>query len=163
MAIIQLPKQVGDIQEAQLLKEDYYTMRIVDEPEIKPNAQLRAKEEGKPYSEEKCGHNLVLKLRIEHEDPMIHGRMFTKWLPLPGENDADRIVPSTGQSVLDSKLETLRKYAEAFSGQVIDESSDQLSFETGQRAALFVSTGENFQSGEPESQLDFNKEPRPVL
>lgn len=163
MAIIQLPKAVGDIQEARLLDEDYYTMRIVEEPEVKPNANLRNKEEGKNYDEEKCGYNLVLKLRIEHEDPMINGRFFTKWLSLPGDNDAGKIIPSTGQSVLDSKLENLKKYAEAFSGQVVAEDADSLSFEVGQRAALFVSTGANFQTGEPESQLDFNKEPRPVL
>ena len=163
MAIIQLPKAIGDIQEAQLMAEDYYTMRITQEPTIEPNRELKNKEEGKPCDESKCGHNLILKLRVEHEDPMLNGRFFTKYLPLPKEGDESNIIPSTGQSVLDSKLETLRKYYEAFSGQLADDNMDQLSFEAGQRAALYVSTGSNFRTGEAESQLDFNKEPKPIL
>ena len=163
MAIIQLPKAVGEIQEATLMSEDYYTFRIVDEPEILPNANLRAQEAGEPYNAEKAGHNLVLNVRVEHEDPMVNGRMFTKYLPMPKDGDENRIVPTTGQTMLDWKLEKLKQHSEAFAGRVIADDEDSLSFEVGSRAALYISTGSNFKTGEPESQLDFNKEPRPVL
>lgn len=163
MTIINLPKAIGDIQEAQLLPEDYYVMKITQEPTIEPNAEMKKQEAGESFNEDKAGHNLVLRLRVEHDDPMINGRQFTKWLSLPKEGDESRVIESTGQTIQDFKLEQLSKWYEALSGQVADPSMESLSFEVGQRCAVHVETGEDFRTHEAVSQINFNKDPKPVL
>ena len=99
-----LTKSVSDVQEAPLLREDWYVMRIVEEPTMESNGALKEYMKGRGLSEpktasqedvtrflamameddkaaEKIGLNLVLKLRVQSDDPASNGRLFRKYLP----------------------------------------------------------------------------------
>jgi hypothetical protein len=162
MTVLNLPKTFGEVQEASLLNEDWYLMRVVEEPKVEPNAQNRAQAKGEPHDPEKVGHNFVIKLKIEADDPMINGRPFTKYLSLPNDHDSSRFHPLTGQDMVDWKLEQIRKWGEAFAGQPIADDSAEISVAEGDRAYIFVSTAPDFRSGEDRNELDMNKDPKPV-
>jgi hypothetical protein len=162
MTVLNLPKTLGEVQEARLLDEDWYLMRVVEEPKIEPNAHNRAQMKGEQYDPEKVGHNFILKLKIESEEPMINGRAFTKYLSLPNEHDDSRSHALTGQSMTDWKLEQIKKYAEAFSGNLLDDSTDEIVINEGDRAYIYVSTAPDNRTGDDRNELDMNKDPKPV-
>lgn len=134
MAIFSLDKNFEDVQEAQLLPEDWYVMEILEEPQQAPN---KAMKEGGPQAD-KAGYNIVLRLRTVSEVPEYSGRVLTVWLSLP--NDSDKGEYIQGQSKEDWKLERIAKVAAAFKG--LDNwkelEGDEISLEKGMQARFYI-------------------------
>jgi hypothetical protein len=149
-------KSANDIQGAVLLEEGFYLMRIVSEPEILPN---RKKKDGMS-EEDGAGDNLVLKLRIQSDDPVENGRAFTKYLPMPKESDANDYDRFTGQPALDKKMERIVAWVEAFGGTV-----DEDEFDLASGAEAYVWVCQRAGQGEGAgliNDLDFESLPKPV-
>lgn len=150
MPTFDMNKDAGDIQEAEIMPEDWYTFEIADEPEQVANAHMKALSDGKAnlpnYSnpgapgpdadETRAGYNILLKLKVVNDDPRFNGRPFRIWLPLPiQDHDAKRFTP-IGQTQEDSKMERLVEFAAAFNDCPVEGSS--VSFDKGQCANLYV-------------------------
>ena len=155
---LRLPKSFDDVTEAVLLDEDWYTMRLQKPPQVMPNGALKewmkdngvkakteeqlydAAKEAASYQNENgqyAGLNWVLSLKVVHHDPMINGRSFRKYLGIPNTGDAERTTP-LGQTVEDSKMESIKTHLEAFAGGKIDGSSDQAELTPGDQAQFYV-------------------------
>ena len=130
MATFSMGKDVGDIQEPELLPEDWYSFEIVEEPKHAPNKAM--KDGG--ASAEKAGYNIVVSLKCLDETPEFLGRPFTVWLSLPTEADKTRRTPM-GQTMEDSKIQRNSEFALAFGGEVEGEN---ISLEKGLRGMLYV-------------------------
>ncbi|MFA7162263.1 MAG: hypothetical protein WC083_06810 [Candidatus Methanomethylophilaceae archaeon] len=147
------PKSAENIQGTVILPAGYYRMRLVKEPAIEPN---RKKKDGLPPSEG-AGDNFVLRLRIISDDPVENGRAFTKWLPMPTENDANEFDQFTGQPMLDRKMESIVKWVEAFGGTI---AGDEFDLRAGGEAAVAVIVEDR--EGTPVNSIDMNADPKPL-
>ena len=155
MPTFQLTKKISDIVEPVLLPDDWYTLRIVKQPQTKENAALREGGANAPGA----GEQIVVNTRVQSETPDQHGRPFTLFLPLPNENDEGEFT-ARGQTKTDFKIDWIGQVASAFNGYEVE--SDEVDFEMGQEAQFYVNTRINDRSGEPENQVDRFTPPRPV-
>lgn len=174
-SVLTLPKNMDDIQEATLLDEDWYVMRISKDPTIKPNSVLRnfMKEnnienpneglavalEGNYVDEadRRPGLNWVIALRVVHDDPMINGRSFIKYLGIPNSSDKAR-TSTLGQTIEDEKMEKIRKTLEAFHGDTPHGNEAEL--EAGMTAQYYVIQEPSFRDENTlANALDINTDP----
>lgn len=156
MPTFKLTKNISDIVEPELIPEDWYTMKITKEPKFQDN---KKKKDGGPDAEG-AAVNLVLVLRVQHEDPMIHGRGFTKYLRWPEAKDANEILGS-GQTMEDFLTESIGQVASAFFGMEVE--ADEVEFEVGQEASFYViSEIDNRDGVTLRNALDINQAPKPV-
>jgi hypothetical protein len=149
MATFGTPKAIDEIQEIEPLEEDWYKMRVVEEPELAPNKK-------------QTGQNLVVKLRTSTDDPETTGRAFTIWMSWPTEEDKDKVT-SLGQTYEDFKLDQIVAVAAALMGvPKKDLSGDELTIDPGMEAFFYVEKvardeGEGFFN-----QINTRQTPRPV-
>ena len=153
--IIDLPKNIEDIVEPEALEEDYYLLRIVEEPTIEANKKLKEGGEEAPGA----GYNLILSMRVQSDDPLVHGRQFKKWLGMPSEADKTDILPS-GMTREDSKISMLSRISSAFSGE--QQTGQSITLSAGMEAWCYVSkvldqTGQRFVN-----ELDFMQPLKPA-
>jgi hypothetical protein len=147
MSILTMPKSFDEIEEATTIEEGWYPLKLVKEPEKAANRVLKnfIKDRNLPQStdidealaaavsegyhevnddrEVFPGINWVLKLRIQNDDPGIHGRAFTKYLPLPGPQDEGKVTP-LGQPMIDSKMAAIQTHVLALGGECSGERID---------------------------------------
>jgi len=83
MAEFEFLKDMGDIEEPILLSEDWYTVKVVDQPKVEKNAAAR---DGKSY-EDGAGMNLEIPVRVISDIPEESGRSFRLYIPFPVEED----------------------------------------------------------------------------
>lgn len=154
-ATFRFKQSVDDIEDPVLMPVDWYEFEIVEVPSIQPNATLRdaMKEAGSELNprippsdeqlklmdsfiatDEKCGRNLVIRLRSEADDPEYSGRKFTLWLQWPHEADEDR-WNDRGQKLYDAKQSRVVEFTEAFGGSVDGE---EISLSKGLKGSLYV-------------------------
>jgi len=139
MATFQVGIGKEDIQEGVLLPEDWYVMRIIEEPFEDKNAAWKAVGKDLPYKvasevNEKAGKNIVLRLVMESEIPEFHERRFTKWLSLPNAGDEGKYM-NDGQPKVDWKASIIYKWVEAFQGIV---EGKEVTLAQGQKALVYV-------------------------
>jgi len=146
MTIIRLPKNIDEIQEPEALPEDYYKVRIIEEPEVVKNKK-------------KTGNNLILSLRTISENPSYNGRPFRKWISLPTAEDANSFT-SMGQSKEDFKMGMLKKISEGFSGLSAD--GNEISLQAGMEAWVYITQGLDQSGTRLTNDLDFMSEIKPV-
>lgn len=160
MAEFEIGKNLDEIQEkGALLEEDWYKVRLVKEPKLEPNKVMKAN-----GPKEKQRKNLVLNLRVVSTDPSINGRPFTKWLPMPNENDFTLIDEFTGVPRGDRMLSAAIKWSIAFGN---DCSDGKLHFESGQEAFVYVIQEYDNRIEDPSvddlrNSIDMNTVPRSV-
>ena len=131
MAEFGLPKSIDDIQErGALLEPEWYRVRLIKEPKLVPN---KVKKAGGP--KDQARDNLVLGLRVLSEDPSINGRPFTKYLPMPNDNDFEVMDEFLGIPKGDRMLGTALKWSIAFGN---DCSDGKLHFDAGQEAYIYI-------------------------
>jgi len=155
MTVITLPKNIEDIQEPEALPEDYYRMRIVEEPLVDSN---KKKKEG-GSSAPGAGDNLILSLRVISEDPEYNGRPFKKWLGLPSEADRTDIMQS-GQTREDQKIAMLARVEEGFSGSRPE--GNEINLRAGMEAWCYITHGLDQSGTRFVNDLDFMQEIKPV-
>lgn len=130
MATFNMGKDAGDIQEPELLPEDWYPFEITEEPAVAPN---RAMKDGGADAD-KAGYNIVVHVACLDETPEFLGRPFTVWLLVPTEKDkVER--NRMGQTKEDAKIQRNTQFTEAFGGEVDGEN---ISLEKGLRGMLYV-------------------------
>jgi len=153
MPTFELTKRVDEIQEPELLPEDWYLLRITREPRKEPN---KAKREGGPDAEG-AGDNLVLDMRVQHEDPAKNGRPFTKYLRWPQEGDDEEFIG--GQTKEDFLTQQIAQVASAFVGY--DVEADQVEFEAGMEAQFYIVQGVDNRDGvTPRNEISMNIPPK---
>lgn len=132
MTVIILPKEISEIQEPEALPEDYYRLRIVEEPLVEDNKKKKEGGADAPGA----GQNLILLLRVISDIPEHNGRPFKKWLSLPTE--ADRTdVTAMGQTKEDFKISILARVQAGFSGAPVE--GNEITLESGQEAWCYIS------------------------
>ena len=146
MAQFTLPKNTSDITEPVLLPEDWHILRIVKEPILKENNA-------------KTGHNIVLQLRVQSDDPTFNGRPFTMWLPMPKAEDATNIMQS-GMTIEDWKIQQITKIVEAFTGTPVE--GNEFEMEVGQEAQFFIKTAPSQDGQRLVNEIDRYQDPLPV-
>jgi len=151
MPVFDTGKDLDDIQEPELLPEEWYSMEIIDEPERAMNKKM--KEGG--ADAEGAGYNIVLKLEVIYPDaPQYNGRKFTLWLSMPVEGDEDRFT-AAGQTIEDFKLDQIKKVAQGFAGKEI--SGSEVEFNKGMKADFYVKqgiAGGGARKGQPQNEID---------
>jgi len=155
MATFNLGKDVDDIQEPELMPEDWYPFEIAEEPEQAPNNAMK---EGGPEAE-KAGFNIVIQLRCDDDTPEYKGRPFWLYLPLPTEGDSSRYTP-IGMTMEDSKMQRIKEFAEAFSNSKIEGSEFSLS--KGMKGMLYVTQGLDQSGQNLRNQIDAFAGARPI-
>ena len=131
MAEFGLPKSIDEIQEkGALLEQEWYKVRLTKEPKAVPNKVKKAN-----GPKEQARDNLVLSLRVVSEDPSVNGRPFTKYLPMPNNNDFEIIDEFVGIPKGDRMLGTALKWSTAFGN---DCSDGKLHFNAGQEAYVYI-------------------------
>lgn len=155
MTIIRLPKDIADIQEPEVLPEDYYKLRLIEEPEIAPNKKKAAGGENAPGA----GDNLVMSMRVVSDNPEHNGRPFRKWIGLPTETDKTDVMRS-GMTREDSKLKMLARIQHGFSG--IQPEGDEIVIQSGQEAWCYITQTLNQAGTGFENDLDFMQDIKPV-
>jgi len=108
-------KTVDDIEEPELMEEDWYKARVVTDPVIEDNKAAKA---GLP-PEDGAGKNYIVKFKLEHKEPKINGRRFTAWLPYPVPEDEDK-YDGMGNKVYDKKMGRIMALADCAQGSVLD-------------------------------------------
>lgn len=139
MAVFKMTKDFNDIQEPQLMPEDWYVMRVSKEPTQDPNKAMR--DDG--ANAENAGYSIVVKLKSEVDDPEFNGRPFTIYLSLPNATDEGIFV--NGQPKVDWKEELIAKVTAAFHGLGADRwkelPGDEVEISEGMRAKFYVTQG----------------------
>ena len=131
MAEFGLPKSIDEIQEkGALLEPEWYKVRLTKEPKAVPNKVKKAN-----GPKEQARDNLVLSLRVVSEDPSVNGRPFTKYLPMPNNNDFEIMDEFVGIPKGDRMLGTALKWSTAFGN---DCSDGKLHFDAGQEAYVYI-------------------------
>ncbi len=159
MSTFNLTKKASDVEEGINVPEDWYNLEILEEP-----AKEQNKKASRGLSEaEGAGENIVLNLRLNHEDPRYDGRRFRVWLPYP--NETDKITYGVGgQTKEDSKLELIIAVYAAFAG--LDPTSvegDEVDFSLGDKAEFYVTQGLDQQGVRVVNEVSvFKNLPRPV-
>jgi len=155
MATFDLGMDVDDVQEAQLLPEDWYNCEVVTDPEQQPNKAMKG---GGPDAD-KAGFNIVLRLRVVDSLPEYNGRQFTMWLPLP--NDSDDGVFAGGQPARDSKVARIAGVASALSGESVKGS--EATIVEGMRARFLITQKIDNRDGQTlRNELAPFTPPRPI-
>lgn len=145
MSELEFGKDIDDIEAPVLLSEGWKTMRLTEDPKTEPNAAFKDDPNG-----EKAGHNWVVRLVTEDEDPAAAGRRFTLWLGLPKPKDMTTYT-SDGQKVYDAKMERIVSFVEAFGGKA---GGRNVSLNKGAVGMCYVLQQINKQSGEVENVID---------
>jgi len=163
MATFKFNKPVGDIEQPQLLPDDWYVVRLVKEPKAMPNSK---KKNGLSEAEG-AGDNIVLNLRVQNDNPKWHGRPFTKWLGIPSEADEGTTNEWTGMKKSDEKLERIAQWAAAFAGKEITSlaKNKNLEFNSGSECLVYITQevdGREGHEDEITNSIDFNSVPRPL-
>lgn len=161
MATFESNKSYDDIQQAELLPDDWYVVKIVKQPKLVPNNKKKAG----VSEEDGARDNIVINMRVVHENPLWNGRAFTKWLPHPNTSDGDRPdYLQTGMTMEDSLLDTQRKWAKAFGGEgAVD--GNKISFEPGSEAMIYIEQSFDGREGREEeliNNIPLDMIPRPV-
>jgi hypothetical protein len=157
MTTFKLPKKISDVQDQQLLPEDWYIMRLSQEPTVEDNKKMKDGGAGA----EGAGQNIVLKMVTVSENPVYNGRMFTMWLPLP--NAADRDIFFNGQSREDSKLERIAAVVSAFNGGNAP-AGDEFELHQGDEALFYVTTETAYNDDSRYvNAIDGKQAPRPIM
>lgn len=161
MATFNVGVAKNDIQEPELLPEDWYTVELYKDPtEEKNKAWKDAGEtlgfEAALASNPKAGKNIVLRLKVISENPQHNGRQFTKWLSLPSSADEGAFM-NNGQPKADWKAEQIYKWIEAFGGST---EGAEASLALGAKALVYVVVGKD-QTGEKDAnEISMNVAPR---
>lgn len=155
MTIISLPKNIEDIETPEALPEDFYKLRIIEEPIVDSN---KKKKDGGPDAPG-AGDNLILSLRVQSDDPEHNGRPFRKWLGLPNENDKTDIMNS-GQTREDAKIAMLAKVEEGFTGRAPE--GNEINLQAGMEAWCYVSRGLDKSGTKFVNDLDFMQDIKPA-
>lgn len=155
MTVITLPKEIDDIQEPIPLPEDYYRLRLVEEPFLEDNKKKKEGGANAPGA----GLNLILTLRTVSEDPEHNGRGFKKWLSLPTEADKTDIT-AMGQTKEDFKISILVKVQNGFSNQQAE--GNEIVLEAGQEAWCYISQKLDQSGSRIINELDFMSEIKPI-
>lgn len=133
MAVFEQGKNVTDIQEGELLPEDWTIMEILDEPKRMENKVMKAA----GADADKAGYNIVLRLGVHMPDlPEFHHREFTIWLSEPAVGDDSRYNPRDGMSIEDTKIKRNAEISSAFCNEKITGSA--IYFEKGQQAMFYI-------------------------
>ncbi len=129
-----LPKSIDDIQEIEPLPEDWYKLRVSEEPELAPNKKANA---GLSI-EEGAGENMIIKFRSNTDDEKTTGRAFTLWLSWPNEADKEKET-KLGQTYEDFKLDQICAVAAALMGVAkADLTGDEITIEPGMEAYFYI-------------------------
>jgi len=153
MFTVTLPKNVEDISEPVPLPEGWYTLQIIDEPEMAANRAMSDRGPG----DVDARTNIVIKCAVVSDDENINGRPFILYLSMPNANDATRRT-KLGQTYEDLFSVRIADYAEAFGGS--RPVGDEVGFSVGQRA-LFYIVQELGQDGSTiRNSVSFNTKPR---
>lgn len=174
-SVLNMPKSFDDVAQPEPMPEDWYTMRLMKDPEVLPNAVLKKymADTGTKSAEEALesairanyqgedgktpGLNWVLSLRTVHDMAELSGRSFRRYLPLPNALDKERYT-ANGQTFEDWKMENILGEVEAFTGA--PPAGDQVTLEAGQVAMYYVKVRYNEQRGRNENEIDINMAPR---
>ncbi len=159
MSTFGLTKKASDVEEGINVPEDWYNLEILEEPE-----KVQNKKATQGLSEaDGAGENIVLNLRLNHEDPRYDGRRFRVWLPYPNETDKTTYGVG-GQTKEDSKLELIIAVYAAFAG--LDPTSvegDEVEFSLGDKAEFYVTQGLDQQGVKVVNEVSvFKNLPRPT-
>ncbi len=159
MSRFELTKKASDVEEGINVPEDWYALEILEEPVKEQNkkaAQGLSEAEG-------AGENIVLNLRLNHEDPRYDGRRFRVWLPYPNETDR-KTFGVGGQTKEDSKLELILAVYAAFAGlDPKNVEGDEVEFSLGDRAEFYVTQALDQQGEKVINEVSvFKNLPRPV-
>jgi len=153
-----------DIQEPQLMPEDWYTWELVrDAYEDKNSAWKEAEGQSKLSIDQaheinpKASKNIVLNGRIISDVPEYDGRNFTKWLSLPNKFDEGQWM-NNGQPRPDWKAENIYKWAEALQSEI---EGDSITFVKGQKCMVYIEQGSD-QDGNIVNQISMNTDPKPI-
>ena len=146
MATFKLPKNVEDIQEPELLPEDWYRLRISTEPKAELNKA-------------KTGSNIVLEFRVVSDNPEYNGRGFKKWLSLPSTADEQKTT-AMGGTVADFKSKMIAAFVSAFNGEEV--TGDEINLDQGMEAMFYVVTQLSQDQSREINALDDKNAPRPV-
>jgi hypothetical protein len=161
MATFQVGIGKDDIQQGQLMPEDWYTMEIVREPYEDKNNAWKEAGAALPIEEAgrinpKAGKNIVINLRVVSDVPEFSGRPFTKWLSLPSPLDEGQYM-NNGQPKPDWKAEIIYKWADAFGGAIEGASA---SLTKGQKALVYVVQGKDRDGETDVNEISMNVNPR---
>jgi len=152
MTTFEMPKNIDEIQEAVLLEPEWYLVRLVQEPGLEDN---KKKKDG-ASPEDGAGQNIVLRFRVQDENPSLHGRQLTKWLSWPSENDEGKFTNS-GQPMVDWKMENIVLWASVLGGEAAGASA---TFEVG--SECYVPVIQEEYQGNLSNSIDMNTAPKPV-
>lgn len=155
MTIIRLPKNIEDIQEPEVLPEDYYKLRLIEEPEVAPNKKKQEGGETAPGA----GNNLIMSMRVVSDNPEQNGRPFKKWIGLPTTADKTDVMKS-GMTREDSKLKMLGRIQAGFTG--VAPEGDEINLQAGMEAWCYITQGLNQAGTGFENDLDFMQDIKPV-
>ena len=142
-ATLTFNKNVDDIEQPELMPEDWYVMELRDAPEVKPNKAMQNDPES-----EKAGKNWVVPLVVATGDEEFDGRWFTLFLPLPKPGDDKKRTPM-GQTVEDQAMERIGQFVEAFGGNI---QGDTVSVKKGMRGQCYVDR--QVLNGEPRNGIN---------
>lgn len=129
MSELEFGKSIDDIEAPELLPEGWYEMEVTQEPEVMPNEAYKSNP-----SDEKAGHNWVVRMKSVSEEPMYDGRRFTIWLGIPAKKDENKWT-SNGQKVYDAKMSRIVQFVEAFGGIT---SGRVVSLRQGTRGQVYI-------------------------
>jgi len=151
-----LPKAMDDVAEPEPLPEDWYELRIIEEPEVAPN---RAMQDRGPADQD-ARMNIVLSCEVVNApDESFNGRPFRIYLSMPNSNDAERRT-KLGQTYEDLFISRIKAHHEAFGGG--EATGSKANFEKGQ-SAMFYIIQELGQDGITiRNNVDINSKPRPI-
>ncbi|MBW1739295.1 MAG: hypothetical protein JRJ69_17655 [Deltaproteobacteria bacterium] len=134
MAEFEFLKDMGDIEEPILLSEDWYTVKVVDQPKVEKNAAAR---DGKSY-EDGAGMNLEIPVRVISDIPEESGRSFRLYIPFPVEEDLGH-YDSRGQLKYDAKMERIKNFCESFSRCQME--GNKVSIPIGAVGMIYITQG----------------------
>ena len=134
MSTFNLPKDVGDIQEPELMPEDWYPFVVSTEPKEDKNNVAKEQGEDAPGA----GTNIVINLSCLSEDPRFAGRPFTMWLPLPNPSDEGKYTRA-GQKMEDWKMARIVEVASGLAGTTVGGSDVDMS--EGMTAEFYINQG----------------------
>ena len=162
MTTFNMTKKAEDIKEGVPVPEDWYPLEILEEP-LPPEECPNKKKQAGASEAEGAGDNIILQLRLNHDDPMYDGRRFRVWLPYPNETDK-KTYGVGGQTKEDSKLELIRDVYAAFAGlNPEDVEGDEIEFSLGDKAEFYVTHGLDQQGAKVIDEVNvFRNLPRPV-
>lgn len=138
-------KKVDEVEEAVLMPEDYYVMRVILTPKLAPN-KAKAKDKEDP----KAGDNWEIDVAVISDVPEFNGRKFRLFMAYPSTKDENEYT-SRGQCAYDAKMENIIKVVQAFEGFA---EGDTVTLPVGATARLPVVQKPNRQTGVMENQVN---------